>query len=43
MFAALQRAGYDGVVAVEPFNYVPDGPACAARALGYVRGILEAL
>ena len=43
VFAALQRAGYDGVVAVEPFKYVPDGPTCAARALGYVRGILEAL
>ena len=27
--------GYDGVVAVEPFKYVPDGPACAARSIGY--------
>ena len=41
--AALLRNGYDGDVAVEPFEYVPDGPACAARAAGYVRGLLEAL
>jgi sugar phosphate isomerase/epimerase len=43
VFAALKRNGYGGVVAVEPFKYVPDGQACAARAIGYVRGILEAL
>jgi sugar phosphate isomerase/epimerase len=43
VFAALKRNGYDGVVAVEPFKYVPDGQACAARAIGYIRGILEAL
>jgi hypothetical protein len=24
-------------------EYVPDGPAAAARAIGYLRGILEAL
>ena len=40
----LQRAGqYRGVVAVEPFDYVPDGPGCAARAIGYLRGIVEGL
>ena len=33
---------YRGIVAVEPFDYVPDGPGCAARAIGYLRGILEA-
>ena len=43
VLAALHRNRYDGVVAVEPFKYVPDGQACAARAIGYVRGILEAL
>jgi len=43
IFAALHRVGYDGVVAVEPFDYRPDGPACAARAIGYLRGIEEAL
>lgn len=42
VFAALARHGYRGTVAVEPFKYLPDGRACAARAIGYVRGILEA-
>jgi sugar phosphate isomerase/epimerase len=43
LFAALKRHGYAGDVAVEPFDYVPDGPGAAARAIGYLRGILEAL
>jgi sugar phosphate isomerase/epimerase len=43
MVEALHGVGYDGVVAVEPFDYRPDGPACAARAIGYLRGIEEAL
>lgn len=43
MFAALQRNGYGGVVSVEPFDYRPDGQATAARAIGYIRGILECL
>ena len=43
VFAALQRNGYDGVVAVEPFDYVPDGPGCAAFAAGYLRGVRESL
>lgn len=43
IFAALVRNGYTGVVAVEPFEYHPDGPSAAARAVGYIRGILEAL
>ena len=43
LFAALKRHGYSGDVAVEPFDYVPDGPGAAARAIGYVRGILEAI
>jgi sugar phosphate isomerase/epimerase len=37
--AALQRGGYDGWVAVEPFVYQPDGAACAARAAGYMRAL----
>jgi sugar phosphate isomerase/epimerase len=41
--SALLDGGYDGDIAIEPFEYVPDGPACAARAAGYVRGLLEAL
>jgi D-psicose/D-tagatose/L-ribulose 3-epimerase len=43
LFAALKRNKYSGDVAVEPFDYVPDGPSAAARAIGYLRGILEAL
>ncbi len=42
LFAALRRHRYAGAVSVEPFDYIPDGPAAAARAIGYVRGILEA-
>jgi len=40
---ALRETGYGGDIAIEPFIYEPDGPACAARAAGYVRGLLEAL
>lgn len=40
---SLRRHGYRGWLAAEPFDYRPDGPACAARAAGYLRGILEAL
>ena len=42
VLAALRRHGYAGWVSVEPFEYVPDGPMCAARAIGYLRGLLEA-
>ncbi|MET0208700.1 MAG: sugar phosphate isomerase/epimerase family protein [Burkholderiaceae bacterium] len=39
----MQQAGhYDGIVAVEPFDYVPDGMGSAARAIGYLRGLTEA-
>ncbi|MCZ2104456.1 MAG: sugar phosphate isomerase/epimerase [Burkholderiales bacterium] len=41
---AMQRAGHYGDwIAVEPFDYVPDGAGCAARAIGYLRGVLEGL
>lgn len=43
VLAALKRSRYTGWIAMEPFEYVPDGPTCAARAIGYVAGILEAL
>jgi sugar phosphate isomerase/epimerase len=39
---ALREGGYPGMAAIEPFVYEPDGPACAARAIGYIRGVLEA-
>jgi sugar phosphate isomerase/epimerase len=41
ILAALAEAGYGGNAAVEPFIYEPDGPTCAARAIGYVRGAME--
>jgi D-psicose/D-tagatose/L-ribulose 3-epimerase len=40
---ALMRTGYAHGVSIEPLIYEPDGPTCAARAIGYVRGILESL
>jgi D-psicose/D-tagatose/L-ribulose 3-epimerase len=42
LLAALARHRYSGAVSVEPFDYQPDGRAAAARAIGYLRGILEA-
>jgi D-psicose/D-tagatose/L-ribulose 3-epimerase len=38
---ALKDTGYTGWVAMEPFVYEPDGPTCAARMIGYVRGLME--
>ncbi|VTU31106.1 sugar phosphate isomerase/epimerase family protein [Variovorax sp. RA8] len=39
----MQATGnYHGIVAVEPFDYVPDGMGSAARAIGYLRGLEEA-
>ena len=43
LLASLKRHNYGGDIAVEPFDYVPDGPAAAARAIGYIRGLIEAL
>jgi len=39
---ALRKTGYTSWLAMEPFDYVPDGPTCAARAIGYVQGLMEA-
>lgn len=39
---ALNATGYNGWIAMEPFQYKPDGAACAARAIGYVQGLMEA-
>ncbi|WP_137176807.1 sugar phosphate isomerase/epimerase [Roseomonas sp. AR75] len=38
---ALHDTGYRGFCAVEPFDYHPDGPTCAARAIGYLSGLME--
>lgn len=43
VLAALRHGGWDGWVAVEPFDYVPDGPGCAAWSAGYLRGLLQSL
>lgn len=43
ILAALREGGYDGLCGIEPFDYIPDGPGCAARAIGYLRGIEESL
>jgi sugar phosphate isomerase/epimerase len=40
---ALREGGYNGNASIEPFLYQPDGPTCAARGIGYIRGILETL
>jgi sugar phosphate isomerase/epimerase len=42
VLAALKRHSYAGVVAVEPFDYSPDGVGAAAFSAGYLRGLLEA-
>jgi sugar phosphate isomerase/epimerase len=41
ILGALRRHKYSGIVGVEPFDYIPDGPSSAARAIGYLRGVLE--
>jgi len=43
ILAALKRHNYTGTIAVEPFEYSPDGPGVAAFSAGYLRGLREAL
>jgi D-psicose/D-tagatose/L-ribulose 3-epimerase len=43
ILAALKRQNYAGTIAVEPFDYSPDGPGVAAFSAGYLRGLHEAL
>ncbi|HTC11769.1 MAG TPA: sugar phosphate isomerase/epimerase family protein [Acetobacteraceae bacterium] len=40
---ALAAGAYTHWIGIEPFDYIPDGPTSAARAIGYVRGIEAAL
>src|SRR5665213_2854712 len=40
--AALKRRNYAGTIAVEPFDYSPDGAGVAAFSAGYLRGLIEA-
>ncbi len=42
VIATLLHARYRGTVSVEPFRYEPSGVAVAARAIGYVQGLVEA-
>lgn len=39
----LKDTGYEGWVAVEPFDYVPDGPGCAEISAQHVRELWSAL
>jgi sugar phosphate isomerase/epimerase len=43
ILAALREGGYKGDASIEPFVYQPDRPTCAARGIGYIRGILETM
>ena len=43
ILAALKRHQYAGTIAVEPFDYIPDGPGVAAFSAGYLHGLREAL
>jgi sugar phosphate isomerase/epimerase len=43
ILGALRACGYQGDASIEPFVYKPDGLACAARGIGYIRGVLETL
>ena len=42
ILAALKRHNYAGTIAVEPFDYVPDGAGVTAFSVGYLRGLIEA-
>jgi sugar phosphate isomerase/epimerase len=43
ILSALRAAGYQGDASIEPFVYQPDGPTCAARGIGYIRGVMQAV
>ena len=44
ILSALRDCEYAGdACSIEPFVYQPDGPTCAARGIGYIRGIMQAI
>ena len=43
ILAALRETGYTGDASIEPFIYIPDGATCAARNIGYMRGVIDGL
>lgn len=43
ILTALRETGYTGNAAIEPFIYIPDGATCAARNIGYIRGVMDGL
>jgi len=43
ILTALRECVYEGDASIEPFIYQPDGPTCAARQIGYIRGIMQTL
>jgi sugar phosphate isomerase/epimerase len=43
LLAQQAQGHYNDWIAVEPFDYLPDGPGCAARSIGYLRGVLECI
>jgi sugar phosphate isomerase/epimerase len=43
LFSTLVDYDYQGIVSVEPFDYFPDPKSASARAIGYIRGLLEAV
>jgi sugar phosphate isomerase/epimerase len=40
---ALRETGYTGNASIEPFIYIPDSATCAARNIGYMRGVIDGL
>lgn len=41
ILAALREVDYRGNAGIEPFIYIPDGLATAARNIGYIRGVID--
>ena len=43
IITALRETGFGGNASIEPFIYIPDGATCAARNIGYMRGVMDGL